>query len=162
MTRLRCLIENQSITLNAYYMTGGQAKGNRHLTPLMLAYILEMSTYYNESLFMFIVNVHHVLYCNVLYCNVVMRWKGVMYTTLMRELELESNDFNFSFQCMMTLFFLCLLPTIPNKIRTLRFKVTKLFSITSSTIWIHHNNAFSFSLSAKKALNNSLNHFLLV
>ena len=44
-------------------MTGGQAKGNRHLTPLMLAYILEMSTYYNESLFMFIVNVHHVLYC---------------------------------------------------------------------------------------------------
>ena len=54
MTRLRCLIENQSITLNAYYMTGGQAKGNRHLTPLMLAYILEMSTYYNESISIYV------------------------------------------------------------------------------------------------------------
>ena len=32
----------------------------------------------------------------------------------MRELELESNDFNFSFQCMMTLFFILSLPSSDN------------------------------------------------
>jgi hypothetical protein len=63
-------------------MTGGQAKGNRHLTPLMLAYILEMSTYYNESISIYVYckrTPRTVLYCNVV-CSYEMKRNNVHYT----------------------------------------------------------------------------------
>jgi hypothetical protein len=57
-----------------------------------------------------------------------------MYTTLMRELELESNDFNFSFQCMMTLFFILSLPSSDNSEQNSNIEIQsqEIFSITSS------------------------------